>query len=569
MTLEEKAGLLFHHMITPDVGVPLTEAPSSFTGEAAPAERVTGPLLNHFNVTQMPDAPGDMARWYNHLQEVAISTRMGVPVTLSSDPRHHFTNNPAIGWRGGPFSQWPEPLGFAAIGEEALVGRFADIARGEYLATGIRVALHPQADLATEPRWARASGTFGEDAGVAGQMVAAYVRGFQGPKLDRASVATMVKHFPGGGAQLNGEDPHFAYGREQVYPGGMFEYHLGPFEAALSAGASQVMPYYGVPMGTEFEEVGFGFNKGVITGLLREQYGFDGIVCTDWGLVTDAVVFGSPLPARAWGVEHLGAQDRVLKIFEAGADQLGGEERPELVIELVKAGRLSEARLDVSARRLLREKFVLGLFDHPLIDEEAAEGSVGAPSARAEGVAAQRSALTLLKNGRLGDQPVLPIRISGPVFVRGIDPMVARQYATLTDNPTGAALAIVRLEAPYEPRLNGLERAFHAGDLSYPAEELRDICFLLGTAPTVVVVHLDRPAVLTEICADVAALVGDFGACDRAVLDVLFGKDEPRGRLPFDLPSSMDEVRRQRPDVPHDMPNALFRTGHGLRYGQG
>lgn len=126
MTLQEKAGLLFHHMITPDIGVPLTEPPSSFTGEAAPAQRVTGPLLNHFNVTRMTDAPNDMARWYNHVQELAVSTRLGIPVTLSSDPRHHFTNNPAIGWRGGPFSQWPEPLGFAAIGEEAFVGHFAE-----------------------------------------------------------------------------------------------------------------------------------------------------------------------------------------------------------------------------------------------------------------------------------------------------------------------------------------------------------------------------------------------------------------------------------------------------------
>lgn len=447
-------------------------------------------------------------------------------------------------------------------------GTSPNIARGEYLATGIRVALHPQADLATEPRWARASGTFGEDAGTAGRMVAAYIRGFQGPTLGPASVATMVKHFPGGGPQLNGEDPHFSYGREQVYPGGMFEYHLLPFEAALSAGASQVMPYYGVPIGTEYEEVGFGFNKGVITGLLREKYGFEGIVCTDWGLVTDAVIFGFPSPARAWGVEHLGAPDRVLKTLEAGADQFGGEERPELVIELVQAGRLSEARLDVSARRVLREKFVLGLFDHPLIDEEAADGVVGTPAARAEGLAAQRAALTLLKNDRLGDQPVLPIRTSGLVLVRGIEPTVARQYVTLTDNPSEAALAILRLDAPFEPRPYGLERVFHAGDLSYPAEELRDICSLLGTVPTVVVVHLDRPAVLTEICAGAAALVGDFGSCDQAVLDILFGKDAPRGRLPFDLPSSMDEVRRQRPDVPHDMPNPLFRTGHGLRYGQ-
>lgn len=179
----------------------------------------------------------------------------------------------------------------AAIGDPALVEQFADIARQEYLAVGLRVALHPQIDLATEPRWCRIGGTFGEDADLTARLVTAYIRGFQTEHLGPASVATMIKHFPGGGPQLDGEDPHFAYGREQVYPGGHFDYHLRPFRAAIAAGGSQMMPYYGMPIGTPYEEVGFGFNRGVITGLLREQLGFDGIVCTDWGC--------SPTP-RSW-----------------------------------------------------------------------------------------------------------------------------------------------------------------------------------------------------------------------------------------------------------------------------
>ena len=88
------------------------------------------------------------------------------------------------------------------------------------------------------------------------------------------------------------------------------------------------MPYYGMPVGTEYEEVGFGFNKSIITGLLRERYGFDGIVCTDWGLITDAEIFGEPFPARAWGVEHLTPRERMVKVLDAGVDQFGGEADP-------------------------------------------------------------------------------------------------------------------------------------------------------------------------------------------------------------------------------------------------
>jgi hypothetical protein len=120
----------------------------------------------------------------------------------------------------------------------------------------------------------------------------------------------MTKHFPGGGPQADGEDPHFPYGKDQVYPGGRFEEHLRPFESAFAAGTAQVMPYYGRPIGTELEPVGFGFNRGVITDLLRGRFGFDGVVCTDWSLVSDvSMPDGSVWEAKAWGVEELDAAD--------------------------------------------------------------------------------------------------------------------------------------------------------------------------------------------------------------------------------------------------------------------
>ena len=354
LTLVDKAGLMFHDIVGMLPGGRLMGADNSF-GRPATEAAIREMRLNHFNLAGGVDNVRDLVAWHNRVQELALATGPGIPVTISTDPRHSFSNNPGTEALAGAFSQWPQSLGFAALGDVDLVQRYADISRQEYLAAGIRVALYPQIDLATEPRWARIGMTFGEDADLTSRLVTAYIRGFQGAELGPTSVATMTKHFPGGGPQKDGEDPHFAYGREQVYPGGQTEYHLKPFRAAIAAGTSQMMPYYGMPIGTDWEEVGFAFSHKVITELLRNELGFDGIVCTDWGLIGDSVILGQPMPARAWGVEHLSELDRVVKIIDAGCDQFGGESRPELVLDAVRIGRVSEQRIDQSVRRLLRE----------------------------------------------------------------------------------------------------------------------------------------------------------------------------------------------------------------------
>jgi beta-glucosidase len=560
MTLEEKAGLLFQPMVSLDTG---QGAPPGLT--PAP-ELVTERTMSHFSLLGTA-RPREMAGWHNHLQEVAERTRLGIPVTLSTDPRHAFTANPGASMRAGPFSQWPEPLGLAAIGDPALVQEFADIARQEYLAVGLRLALHPMADLATEPRWARISGTFGEDAALAARLVAAYVRGFQGETVGPNSVACMTKHFPGGGPQKDGEDPHFPYGREQIYPGDNLAYHLISFEAAFAAGTAQIMPYYGMPVGTAFEEVGFGFNRDVITGLLRERYGFDGVVCTDWGLLTDAVLFGKDFPARAWGVEHLNRAERVRKALDAGVDQFGGEACPEVVVDLVRRGQVEEARIDVSVRRLLRDKFRLGLFDQPYVDLAAAETIVCSPRFQEAGAQAQRRSIVLLKNAAASGGAMLPLGGAPRIYVEGLAPETAQAYGQVVSDVADADVAILRLNAPFEPRdTYGLERFYHAGDLSFAPAELARILALLARVPTIVDVYLDRPAVIPEIARHSAALLADFGASDEALLDVVFGRFPPTGRLPVELPSSMVAVRQQKPDVPYDSPHPLFAFGHGLTY---
>nr|WP_315268624.1 glycoside hydrolase family 3 N-terminal domain-containing protein [Microbacterium lemovicicum] len=555
MTPEEKAGLLFHTML----GVGDLEQANRAFDLPSGREYVTELHMTHFNVLGAAPTGRELAAWHNALQRLAASTRLGIPVTLSTDPRHSFSDNPGAAINSGPFSQWPETMGLAAIGDADLVERFGDIARQEYTAVGMRVALHPQVDLATEPRWARGSATFGEDADLTSRMGAAYIRGFQGAAFGPGSVSTMTKHFPGGGPQKDGEDPHFAYGREQVYPGGRFELHLKPFEAAFEAGTRQIMPYYGMPVGTEHEEVGFGFNRSVITGLLRERFGFDGVVCTDWRLLTDSVILGDTHPARAWGVEHLSPKERAKKVLDAGADQFGGEACPELVLELLAEGGLTMDRLDVSVRRLLREKFALGLFDDPFVDEAEADRIVGRADFRAEGEAAQRASVTLL-----ADTGILPLATGTRLYVEGIDAQTAAAYGTVVDDPADADVAILRLHAPFETRATAFENFFHAGSLDFPIEVIAHVREVAAAVPTVVDVLLDRPAILEPLTDVAAALTANWGVSAAALLDVLTGAAEAKGRLPFDVPRSMAAVEASRPDVPFDTADPLFRFGHGL-----
>ncbi|WP_406136005.1 glycoside hydrolase family 3 protein [Streptomyces sp. NBC_01089] len=550
MTLQDKAGLMFHEMAF----VSGLEEPGMFGKPSLQSS--LDKRMNHFSTLFVPTAR-ELANWHNAVQEASLAHPLGIPVTISSDPRNSFTNNPFTALMAGPFSQWPEPLGFAAIGSPELVERFADTTRREYLAVGIRTALHPQIDLATEPRWARASGTFGADADLTSRLGVAYVRGLQGEQVGPHSVSAMAKHFPGGGPQKDGEDPHFPYGREQVYPGGHFDLHLEPFKAVIAAGVSQMMPYYGMPIGTEYEEVGFSFNKAIVTDLLRDKLGYDGIVCSDWGILNNT----------CWGVEHLSYEERLLKSVDAGVDQFGGESRPEVLVGLVKAGKVSEARVDASARRLLREKFRLGLFENPFVDASLADAVVGTAEAREEGLAAQAAAHTLLKNAEQGAGH-LPLSGTPRLYLEGLSAEAVGDRAHVVTTPEEADVAVLRLAAPWESRgePNTPEWFFHAGSLAFPAEEVERIRAVSEAVPTIIDVYLDRPAVLADIEPVAASLIANFGACDDAFVRVLFGEAEPEGNLPFDIPSSMAAVEASHSDAPFDTVNPTYRWGFGLRY---
>jgi beta-glucosidase len=304
--------------------------------------------------------------------------------------------------------------------------------------------------------------------------------------------------------------------------------------------------------------------------LLRDRYAYDGIVCADWGVITDVTMpNGYVWPARAWGVEHLGRAERVRKALDAGVDQFGGETATDLVVGLVGSGDISESRIDVSARRILRLKFDLGLFDNPYVDADAVAASVGKPAWRKLGHESQQRAMTLLKNAATDHGPALPLPGNSlRIFAAGIDPAAIAPFATTVETPEAADLAILRIATPWYPvdSENPFALGFHHGDLDFKGEEKRELMQLLETVPTVVVIYLDRPAVIPDIAGAAAAVIADYGASDQAVTEVLFGMARPEGALPFELPSSMAAVRQQLADVPADSSEPLFPTGFGLRY---
>lgn len=573
MTVEEKAGLMFHSpaAVGSDGGFASVFNIMNFLPvEVAMLEK----KMNFFNLFAVPEAEL-LASWQNKVQSLAERTRLGIPVTISSDPRHTTMELATIGFNIEGFSKWTEPIGFAAIGDSAFVHRFGEIAAQEYRAVGIHTALHPMADLATDPRWARINGTFGEDAELAAKLTAAYVHGFQGDSLTFSSVSTMTKHFPGGGPQDDGWDAHFRFGKDQVYPGNNFDYHLIPFYAAFEAGTSQIMPYYGVPVGQTSENVGFAFNKEIITDLLKDSLQYEGIVCTDWGLINETTIFGYPLEnfiefaaTKNFGVEHLTPEERVKKALDAGVDQFGGESSPEQVVRLVEQGSIPESRLDQSVRKLLALKFRLGLFDNPYVDVERVSALAGTEEAMRLGYESQLRSQVLLTNKNVNGEPVLPLEQGIKIYVQDLDKDVASEYGEVAETVEEADVAILNLEAPKDPEMGSFAgmSLFPMGRLYYTEEELAPVMEIIRQKPTVITTYLSRPAVIPELADSASAILANFGASSEAIFDVLFGEFNPTGKLPFEMPSSWEAVLNQKEDVPFDSENPLFPFGYGLSY---
>ena len=366
------------------------------------------------------ESPEVAARWNNNMQAFVEGLGHGVPSNTSSDPRHETTATAEYNYgAGGTISHWPTTLGLAATFDPALVEEFGQIASEEYRALGIATALSPQIDLATEPRWSRFSGTFGESPELDTDMARAYVDGFQTSTgkdeinggWGYKSVNAMVKHWPSGGPEEAGRDAHYNYGKYAVYPGRAFETHLKPFtEGAfkLNGGtkmASAVMPYYTISTGIDpsGKNVGNSFSNYIINELLRGKYGYDGVVCTDWNITYDNARIDT-FDGKCWGVEELTVAQRHYECLKAGIDQFGGNNDKGPVLEAYQMwvdefGKESaDKRFRESAVRLVMNSFRTGLFENPYLDPAETAATVGKPEFMQKGYEAQLKSVAMVKN---------------------------------------------------------------------------------------------------------------------------------------------------------------------------
>ena len=561
MTLEEKVGQMFHPpvLIKPDAR--FRAFLDAMSGGISMEEFISLKHISHFNFYGEA-SPIEIARRLNQLQRVAEESRLGVPVTFSTDPLHEVPRGGGIAaFSLDGISKWPSQLGFAATRDSDLIFKFGQIASAEYRAMGFRTGLHPMSDLATEPRWARNFGTFGSNADLSSQMTVAYVKGFQGDQIDENSVHTMVKHFPGGGPQEGGLDPHLKSGENQVYPGNNFDYHLKPFQAAIDNGMKVIMPYYGIPKGQTDEDVAMAFNKYILTDLLRDQMNFDGVVCTDWGVIE----------GRHWGVDDLSISERYEKSINAGVDQYGGENKPEYVIDLVNEGKISEERIDQSVRRILTNKFELGLFENPFVDENLVSELVNRADYIEEGLDAQRKSVVLLSN----KDNTLPLPKDISIFVDGMNKDEASNFGNVVESPENADYVLLFLNTVFNGNQpSGIDRVldnmlstmFPDMDLNYSDEINEKIERYSRVSKLIIISDLNRPAILTTAYEKSLGLVGTFGVQDLVILETIFGDNNPTGKLPFEIPSSMEAVENQNPDVADDTENPLFVYGYGLSY---
>lgn len=572
MTLEEKAGLLMH-------GNP----PGVDGGLRAPWDmQALRPLIEdrhiRFLISRVGGAdPAALAEMANAAQAIAERSRLGIPVVISSDPRNHFQTTFGLSVDAGAFSQWPETTGMAAIGDTDLVRRFGELAGREYRAVGLRMALSPMADLASEPRWPRVAGTFGDDPALVSRMAGAYIEGFQGGRdgIGRDSVAAVVKHWVGYGAQPEGYDAHNPYGRHIAFPGGRFEDHIRAFDGAFAANVAGVMPTYGQPAGDLMiderpaEPVAAGFSRQMIQDLLRRDRHYGGIVLTDWKITDDCLepcltgTLHHDEVGMPWGVEALSKAERFAKALDAGVDQFGGVADADIITQLVRTGQVTEARVDESARRLLALMFDLGLFENPYVDPEAARGIVGAPEIKALALEAQRRSIVLLENRNA----VLPLRAGLKVWLWKVSPDAARAAGfTVVDRPEDADVALVRIAAPFKTRPEFFFGSrHHEGALDFAADnaDRQAVERASASVPTVVTAYLDRPAILTPIQPRASALLAEFGVSDTALFQVLTASAPPGAHLPFELPSSMQAVERQAPDASSDSEAPLYHRGFG------
>lgn len=604
MTLEEKVGMLLINTLNAgekgkmtDAAVDLIEKQKMTrfifrnTIKSNPVSTGAG---NGFAGAQI--SPFEAAQFMNAVQELSERTRLGIPALFKSNSRNHieFDARAGINVESGSFSSWPKESGLAATRDMELIADFAKIMAEEWRAIGLRGMYGYMADLSTEPRWYRVHETFTEDSDLAAEIIKVLIKNLQGEKLNSKSIALTIKHFPGGGPQEGGGDPHYTFGKNQVYPAGKFDYHLEPFKAAIDAGASSIMAYYGIPVGQPYlpNNVGMAFSKGILTDLLRTLLKFRGYVNSDTGIIGE----------RAWGLEDKTLDEQILIAIDAGTDILSGFSNNKQILDLVTSGKLSESRVNLSVTRLLKEQFELGLFENPYVDPNRAAYLVGNSSFQQKADLAQRKSIVLLQN-----KMTLPLaqpkgKDTLKIFTMGMNTALFKEREwtnykvtsgdynkakkeTLPAISKETDIAIIRIQVSND---GGSDRRFGGADsteldflsfsdmakskswkISPSLEDIQAVMQSVGAEKTILSIDFRQPYVLDEASGllHAAGILATFGVGDAAVMDIIMGKFNPTGKMPYALAKTSAAVIKQDPDAPgYPEKDTLFPFGFGLNY---
>ena len=604
--------------------------------------------IRHILIASIKDAEM-AAKWSNNMQAYVEKLPHSIPVNISSDPRHGAGEAAAeFKSQANEVSKWPEGLGLASTFDPEVCRSYAETVATEYRALGIATALSPQIDLGTEPRWMRFEDTFGCNPELVTAFAKAYCDGLQTTKgsengWGRNSVCAMVKHWPGGGPCEAGRDAHYAYGKYAVYPGGCFEQHLKPFSDGVfkldgpTKTAASIMPYYSVSWDIDQKDgqnVGNSYSHYLINDLLREKYGYDGVVCTDWGVTGDPDADVASFGSRCFGVETLTEAERHLRIIENGVDQFGGNSDIVPILEAYNLGcekhgeEFMRKRFEQSAKRLLKNIFLCGLYDNAYLDPEVSKQLAGCKEFLDKGFEAQLKSVVLLKN-----DGVLPLQkkvkvyvperkiLAGKTFFRTDEPEkifqgsskeIVSRYFEWSDTLEEADAAIIFMDSPMSECYSVEDReaggngympislqyrpyeAVHARKESIAGGDLRETFInrsyagkigtarnesdldnvirakqVLGKKPVIVCVRIHHAMVMAELEPYADAIVADFGVQHEALLHIITGMAEPQGRLPIQLPKDMKTVEKHCEDKPFDLEVYVDSNGNAYDYGFG
>ncbi|MDO5442643.1 MAG: glycoside hydrolase family 3 N-terminal domain-containing protein [Bacteroidia bacterium] len=605
MTLEEKAGLMFHpnmavnesgeikYDLSDDEKAALAGAQEQrYAGPIGPGGQNAGAMgFGQMRASATAKSyieelgfrcilnngvaePAKFANWSNGMQEIAEASRLGIPIVFSSDPRHSAKLGGHVSGRQyfSHIANGEGQVGITAGRDIEMMKKYGEVMAAEFRAVGLHMFLGPQVDVITDPRWSRNMGCFSEDADLTAEMVEAFMDGAQGTDVGADKILVHLKHWPGSGPHRDGG------GSWLYYPSNNQEYHYKPWVAGIKKGALAAMGYYS---GTFSDSLNVNFSYHISTEVLKEQLGFKGAICTDWGVSRN----GPMHPKYEENPPSL--KDNYGMIFNAGVDQIGSDTNPNYVVELVNEGVIPMSRINDAVSRILQWHFSLGLFENPYVDPEKAASILQCEEFEAFGLKCQETSNVLLANNG-----VLPAKEGSRIFVDGIAPDVAEAYGTVVDNPEDADIIIYRTDFSQERPAGGPFGGFGPGpggarpkmrgpadwkinekiddiDIAFPESKVEKLKNYVATGKPVVA-DLNTTGSSCVITPEVkelpAALMLSFDPTDKAVMEVLFGKFSPVGKLPFEIPSSMDAVRAQLEDKPYDSADPTFPFGFGLSY---